>query len=244
MIAGFIVQGQADEEVVVRGLGPSLTQKGVIGALTDPTLTLVDANGTQLAVNDDYASESTQDLQTLTDQGLTPTDSHESAIVADLPAGTYTAILRGKSDGFGLVEIYDITSTRVGNFANISTRATVQEGDNGAVIAGFIIQAPATGVGTPQKVLIRALGPSLTSAGVSGTLADPTLDLYRGSDLIMSNDDWQTGDEAGIVSTGIPPTDPKESALLMTLDPGTYTAVIRGAGDTTGVSLVEVYQLQ
>jgi len=243
MIAGFIVSGASTKQVVVRGIGPSLTALGVVGALSDPTLALMDANGAQLSYNDDYTSESDADLQTLTTTGLTPTDSRESAIVADLVSGNYTAILRGKTNGVGLVEIYDITGTRLSKFVNISTRAKVEAGDNGALIAGFIIQAPDNQAGTPQNVLVRALGPSLGAFGVVGALADPTIDFYRGSELILSNDNWRTDDEAAIEATGIPPTNDKESAILVTLDPGSYTAVIRGKNNTTGVALVEVYQM-
>ncbi len=93
-------------------------------------------------------------------------------------------------------------------------------------------------------MLIRALGPSLSAAGVSGALANPTIDFYRGSHLILSNDNWKTDDESGIAGTGIPPEDDKEAAILVTLDPGSYTAVIRGKNNSTGMALVEVYQLK
>ncbi len=244
MIAGFIVRGEATKEVVVRGLGPSLTQQGVVGAISDPTLTLVDANGTQLASDDDYTASSAADQQVLSDNGLTPSDSRESAIVASLPTGNYTAILRGKTNGFGLVEIYDITGTRVSSFLNISTRAKVQPDNNGALIAGFIVQAGGNAAGTPQRVLIRGLGPSLAAAGVDGALANPTIDLYRGSQLIASNDNWKDMDQTAIEDTGLQPTDNNEAAILLTLDPGSYTAVVRDANNTAGVGLVELYNLQ
>jgi len=164
--------------------------------------------------------------------------------VADPPTGNYTAILRGKSNGFGLVEIYDITGTRLSKFVNISPRANIEPEDNGALIAGFIVQAPEDHVGTPQTVLIRALGPSLSDSGVPGALANPTIDLYRGSDLIVSNDNWKSDNESAIEATGIPPANDKEAAILVTLDPGSYTAVIRGKDNSTGVALVEVYQVK
>ncbi|MDQ3414451.1 MAG: putative Ig domain-containing protein, partial [Verrucomicrobiota bacterium] len=244
MIAGLIVSGQASKMVVIRGIGPSLTEKGVIGAIADPTLSLMDANGTQLSSNDDYAGLPAEDQGTLVANNLTPTDSREAALVATLPTGNYTAILRGKTNGFGLVEVYDITASRLSRFVNISTRAQVEAGDNGALIGGFIVQAPDNEVGTAQTVLIRAIGPSLSGAGIVGALADPTIDLYRGSELILSNDNWKSDNEAAIEATGLQPTNVKEAAILTTLEPGSYTAVIRGKNDTTGIALVEVYQMQ
>ncbi|MBA3352915.1 MAG: hypothetical protein H0U23_10905, partial [Blastocatellia bacterium] len=142
MIAGFIVTGDGNKQVVARGIGPSLTAAGVVGAMSDPTLTLMDANGTQIGYNDDYTGAPAADQGTLVTYNLTPSDTRESAIVADLAVGNYTAILRGKTNGVGLVEIYDISDTRLSHFVNISTRAKVEQTDSGAVIAGFIIQAP------------------------------------------------------------------------------------------------------
>jgi Calx-beta domain len=236
MIAGFIIDGSSTKQVIIRGLGPSLTQHGVIGALQDPTLDLRDVGGVQMAFNDDFAE--TQEAE-IAATGLTPTDSRESAIVATLPPGHYTAILRGKTNGIGLVEVYDLESTSGTHLVNISTRAAVGPDDNGALIGGFIVDGQVS-----QQMLIRALGPSLTDAGVDGALANPTIDFYRGSQLILSNDDWKSDDEAGIKATGIPPAEDKEAAILVTLDPGSYTAVIRGKNNTTGVALVEVYQIK
>jgi len=235
MIAGFIIQGSSPKEVIIRGLGPSLTQRGVVGALQDPTLDLRDAGGVQLAFDDDFADSQEAEIEAT---GLVPTDSREAAIVATLAPGVYTAILRGKTNGVGLVEVYDLDTASATHLVNISTRAQVGPDDNTALIGGFIIDGL---VG--HQVLIRAIGPSLTKAGVTGALADPTIDFYRGSELILSNDNWRTDDEAAIEATGIPPTNDKESAILVTLDPGSYTAVIRGKNNTTGVALVEVYQM-
>jgi hypothetical protein len=234
MIAGFIIQGSSPKQVIIRGLGPSLTQLGVVGALQDPTLDLRDAKGNQIAYDDDYQDNQAAAIEA-TD--LAPTDDRESAIVATLAPGSYTAILRGKGNGVGEVEVYDLDSTSATHLVNISTRTFVGPDDNTALIGGFIIDGQ---VG--QQVLIRAIGPSLGDQGVTGALADPTLDLYRGSQLILSNDNWKTSDEDAIEATGIAPTNDKESAILVTLDPGSYTAVVRGKNNATGVGLVEVYQ--
>ena len=246
MVAGFIIQGASAKQIIFRGIGPSLTAVGVASALSDPTLALMDANGSLLAFNDDYGSNSAADRQTLTAQGLTPSDSRESAIVAILNPGAYTAILRGKSNGNGLVEIYDVTGTAAARLANISTRVKVEQGDNGALIAGFIVSAPQNQPGTAQTVAIRAVGPSLKNFGISDGLLNPTLDIYRGSQLILSNDDWKTNsqsDQQLLLSNGLAPANDKEAAVVMVLDPGSYSAVVRGKGNTTGVGLVEVYNL-
>ncbi len=246
MIAGFILRGEANKQVVLRGIGPSLATRGVVGALNDPNLTLFDENGAQLAFNDDYGTLTPADRTYLTANGLTPTDTREAAIVISLAPANYTAILRAPTNGVGLVEVYDIDHTAASRFANIATRGKVEQGDNGAMIAGFIIGAPDGQPGTTQRVVIRASGPRLTSAGVSGALADTTLDLYRGSQLILSNDDWKTNsaaDQQELRSDGLAPENDKEAALVTSLDPGSYSAVVRGKGNTTGVALVEVYQV-
>jgi hypothetical protein len=246
MIAGFIVQGAPEKRLVFRAIGPSLTQFGVPSAISDPTLTVVDANGTERGFNDDYISNSAQDQKTLADNGLTPNNSRESAIVASLAPGAYTAILRGKTNGIGLVEVYDISNDLSTKLVNISTRGKVEMGDNGAMIAGFIVATPQNQPGTSQRVAIRALGPSLKNYGLSDAMADTTLDLYRGSQLILSNDNWKTNsaqDQQSLQSNGLAPASDKESALVTNLDPGSYSAVVRGKNNTTGVALVEVYNL-
>lgn len=246
MIAGFIVSGDVPKRIVLRGIGPSLTPRGVVDAIADPALSLNNASGTLLAYNDDYSSAPLGDRNTLASNRLTPTDPRESAIVATLDPGSYTAILRGKTNGNGMVEVYDIASTAAAKLKNISTRSRVDEGDNGAMIAGFIISAPPNQPGTTQRIVIRALGPSLRGFGVAGTLADTTLDLYRGSQLILSNDNWKTnapGDQQTLQASGLIPASDKEAAIVTNLDPGSYTAVVRGKNNTVGVALAEVYQL-
>ena len=246
MIAGFIIQGDSEKRLVFRGIGPSLTQFGVPNAISDPVLTLVDSNGTQRASNDDYTSNSAQDRQTLADNGLTPNDSRESAIVAALGPGAYTAILRGKANGVGLVEVYDISNDLSTKLVNISTRGKVEMGDNGAMIAGFIVATPQNQPGTAQRLAIRAIGPSLKNFGISDALADTTLDIYRGSQLILSNDNWKTNsaqDQQTLQANGLAPSSDKEAAIVTILDPGSYSAVVRGKNNTTGVALVEVYNL-
>jgi hypothetical protein len=123
------------------------------------------------------------------------------------------------------------------HLANISTRGFVNTGQ-GQLISGFIIR------GGPKLVIIRALGPSLASRGVSPVLANPKLQLFNGSTLIAQNDNWQSASNmSDIQGTTIPPTNPNESAIVIRLEPGAYTAVVTGADNGTGIALVEVYEL-
>jgi hypothetical protein len=238
LIGGFIITGSDDKHVIVRGIGPSLTSQGVPGALQDPTLELHDGTGALIASNDNWKDTQQLDIEVT---GIPPTNDLESAIVATLPANGsgYTAILRGKNNttGVGLVEAYDLNRTVNSKLANISTRGFVDTGDN-VMIGGFIAGNGLT------KVIVRAIGPSLTSQGVPGALQDPTLELHDGSGTtIASNDNWKDAQQTEIEATTIPPTDDRESAIVASLSPGNYTAIVRGKNDTTGVALVEVYNI-
>jgi hypothetical protein len=175
---------------------------------------------------------------------LAPTDPRESALVMTLQPGAYTAQVLGvgMTIGNALVEVFDVDSLSASTLSNISTRAKV-ETVNDVVIAGFIV------TGDDSTVLIRGLGPSLTAAGVPGALLNPNLELHNAAGaVITSNEDWQTqsagnGNAAAITATGLAPTFASESAILRTLPAGRYTCVLRGAGATTGVGLIEVIQI-
>jgi type VI secretion system secreted protein VgrG len=235
-IAGFIITGNAAKKVIVRGIGPSLI--GLTPVLADPVLEL---HGTSSLItsNDDW--KDSPNKQAIIDSTIPPTNDLESAIVATLTPANYTAILSGKNGttGIGVVEMYDLDLASDSKLANISTRGFVQTGDN-VMIGGFIF-----GNGTAsEKVIIRAIAPSLT--GIPNVLADPTLELHDGSGtLLMSNDNWQ--DDASqatlITNTGIPPQNDFESAIVTTLPPGPYTAIVAGKNGGTGVAVVEVYHL-
>ena len=237
LIAGFIITGNAPKKLVIRAIGPSLP---VPGALQDPTLELHDA-GSLLGSNDNWrASQENEIIST----GIPPTDERESAILAYLNPGNFTAIVRGKDNatGIAVVEVYDLgtaslDSSSKAKLAQISTRGTVLGGDN-VMIGGFIIKQETT------KVIVRAIGPSLNGI-VSGALQDTVLELHDGSGTtIVSNDDWRSSQQQQIIDTTVPPKDDRESAIVATLNPGPYTAIVRGKGNTTGVALVEVYGLQ
>jgi hypothetical protein len=236
LIGGFIVIGNVPKKVIVRAIGPSLA--GVSGALANPVLELHGPGGFETITNDNWADTQQAEIQAT---GVAPGNSLESAIVETLPPGAYTAIVRGQNDatGVGLVEAYDLESFADSKLANISTRGFVDVGEN--VMIGGLIAGPQNGVS--GRMLVRAIGPSL-SASVPNALLDPTLELRNGSGaLVASNDDWRDTQQAEIEQTGIPPTNIKESAILSTLPPGGYTAIVRGVGNTTGVGLVEVYNL-
>jgi hypothetical protein len=232
LIGGFIVTGTSSKSVLLRAIGPSLS---LDGKLANPILELHDASGAVIATNDDWQTNSNK--QEIIDTGIAPTDPLESALLFNLDPGAYTAIVSGASNGTGiaLVEAYDLDLTTDSKLANISTRGFVQTGDN-VMIGGFIILG-----NEDENVLIRAIGPSLPLAD---TLADPLLELHDADGSILAmNDNWRDTQEAEIQATGIPPTNNAEAAIISTLAPGNYTAIVRGVGDTTGLALVEAYAL-
>lgn len=240
LIGGFILTGSAPKNIVLRAMGPSLSLNGqpVAGRLANPALELHDGAGTLLASNDDWMTSAQK--QQIIDLGLAPPNALESGLLTSLQPGSYTAIVRGVGGaaGIGVVELYDVDANKPVNAANISSRARVQSGDN-VLIGGFIVGGNQT-----QRMLLRAIGPSLAANHVSGALADPMLELHNASGaVIASNDDWRAAQETEIEATGIAPVDDKESAIVATLAPGNYTAIVRGAANSTGIGLVEVYRL-
>lgn len=234
LIGGFIITGHDPKKVVVRATGPSLP---VNGKLADPQLELHGSDGALLFANDNWNEHRLDVLES----GLMPNDEHESALAVTLAPGAYTAIVRGVggTSGVGLVEVYDLSSDSNSRLANISTRGKVETGDN-VMIGGFII-----GGTQPTRAIVRALGPSLAANGVSSALSDTTLELYDADgSRIALNDNWQSDQAAEIQASALAPTDPRESAILRTFVPGSYTAIVRGANNTTGVALIEVYNLE
>jgi hypothetical protein len=242
LIGGFIITGSEAKTVIIRGLGPSLTGFGVAGALVDPVLELHDGSGT-IASNDNWKDSQATEIQ---NTGIAPSDDHEAAIVRSLAPGAYTVVLSGKGGGIGvgLVEVYDLAPAGASRLANISTRGFVNTGDN-IIIGGFIVGAGAGANGAGgEHILIRALGPSLQKFGVANALPDTLLELHDGNGNIISvNDNWKDAQGAAIQATGIAPTDDRESAIVGVLPTGAYTAIVRGVNNSTGVGLIEVYNL-
>jgi hypothetical protein len=261
-IAGFIVKGSGFKRFIARAIGPSLQVGGtpIAGRLMDPILELHDSNGATIT-NDNWKTGGHQ--TEIQQSGLAPTDDRESAIIRTVPAGNFTAIIRGANNttGIGLIEVYDLGTIASAaeeeervekpsepdapeaaiELGNLSVRADVQINDN-ILIDGIIMRG-----GTPRRVVFRALGPSLQSNGqpVPGTLQNPTMEVRdQNGTLLRANDDWKSAPNASeIQATGLAPSDDRESAVLLTLPAGNYTSVVRGVNNTTGIALSETYKL-
>lgn len=240
-ISGFIIQGNPGQSkrLIIRGLGPSL-QVGdvpVAGRITNPVLELHDAAGSVISVNDNWRESQAGEIESI---GFAPPDERESALIATLPVGNYTAVLRNGDGaaGTGLIEVYDLEAVSDARLANLSARAFVDGGDD-VLIGGLIIRS------FSKRLILRALGPSLAARGVVDELRNPVLELHDSNGALLSaNDNWNdASNRSEIAATGLAPTDSRESAILTTPNLGTYTAVVRGAGGTTGVALLEAYLL-
>ena len=260
MIGGFIVQGTGPKRVIIRAIGPELGAPpyNIPNALANPRLELHNAAGTLIGSNDDWQHTiiggviTRNQVTDIQNSGHAPANPSESAIIADVLPGNYTAIVRGVNDtaGVSLVEVYDLSANSASLLGNISTRSFVQTGDN-VMIGGFIVQ----GTGA-KRVIVRAIGPELGAPpyNIPNALANPTLELHNGTGaLIAANDNWRTTIIGGIITasqvrdifnSGYAPRDGRESAIIAELPPGNYTAIVRGVNDTIGVGLVEVYDLQ
>jgi hypothetical protein len=243
MIGGFTIAGTANKTVLVRAIGPSLRNPpfNLTGTLDNPTLSLFNSSQQRIGLNNNWAdADNAQSI----DPVLRPTDSAESAILVSLPPGAYTAIVSGADGGtgIGLVEVFDLETNVPSRLSNISTRGVVDTGDN-VMIGGFIV-GPAGGASL--NVVVRAIGPSLSLPpfNIANTLQNPTLSLFNDQGIrIQFNDDWQNDQQDEIIATGLQPSNPAESAMVRTLLPGNYTAIVSGVNGTTGVALVEVYAL-
>jgi hypothetical protein len=238
LIAGFILSGTEPTKVLVRALGPSLEAANIPDALEDPVLDLRAADGTRVAFNNSWKySQEAEILAT----GIPPSNDHEAAILATLSPGAYTAIVKGRAStsGVALVEVYGLSGTEAAELANISTRGFIDGGDH-VMIAGFILAGGTSG----SRVMIRAIGPTLSAAGIAGALADPTLELHDGNGIsIAVNDNWKDAQQTEIEATKIPPGDDRESAIVASLSPGPYTAVLASRDGGTGIGVIEVYSL-
>ena len=241
LIGGFIIQGSQPATVILRGIGGSLRAFGLPNVLEDPIMTVFDANNKVVATNDDWFTS--ENASTIASYRLDPQNSIESAVYATLGQGSYTVKVEAFSNstqaavtGLGLVEIYDLR-TSGSRLGNISARGQVRTGDD-ILIGGFIVGGSQT-----KTVTVRGLGPTLADAGVANSLADPTLELRDAAGtLVSANNDWQQGpNAAAIQASGLAPRHTQESALQATVNPGSYTALVRGVNGTTGVGLVEIY---
>ena len=240
LIGGFIITGNAAKKVAIRAIGPSLAQFGLTDLLADPLLELRAANGSVLLNNNNWKDTQRTDIE---NSGLAPANDAESALIITLAPANYTAVVRGNQNttGIGLVEVYDLEQPVDSLLANISSRGLVKTGNN-VMIGGFIIG----GGSASAKVVLRAIGPSLTQQGVANPLPDPTLELRDGNGaLLAANDNWgdNPAQAAELVTLGVQPQSNLESALIATLPPGQSTGIVAGKG-TSGVALVEVYHIR
>lgn len=238
LIGGFIITGNTNKRVILRAVGPSLTSDGapVGGRLDDPTIELFDGDNKSIIFNDDW--KDSPDRGEIENSGVRPSDDREPAIARTLAPGRYTAVVRGQNNsaGIAVVETYDRDNGTGSKLANISTRGFVGTGDN-VMIGGFITgsQNGAT------RVLVRAMGPSLRST-IAAALNDPVLELKdQNGQTVRANDNWKDNQRQEIEETMAAPADDAESALVSTLNPGNYTAIVSGKNGSSGVGLVEVF---
>jgi hypothetical protein len=248
LIEGFIVQGPAGsaKKILVRAIGPSLAPFGITDALANPTLEIHDASNLTVATNDNWGTTQVGGLISgdqsadISASQLAPSNDLESAIIANLVPGSYTAVVRGLGNtvGTGVVDAFDLSAASPARLANIATRGLIQPGDK-LMIAGFIVQ------NGPVRAVVRAIGPSLLAFGIANALPDTTLQLrdVNGA-IVLENDDWRTDQQQELEDTGLQPTDDLEAALVTTLQPGQYTAQVRGKDEATGIGVVQVYFLQ
>jgi hypothetical protein len=242
-IAGFVISGSTSKSVLVRAAGPALqTSFGISGVLEDPTIEVRDARtGTVVASNDNWEASLAASFTAVGAFAWSP-GSKDAAVLATLPPGGYTAMVRGRdgTTGIGLVEVYDADGRSGSSLINISTRS-VTGADDGVQIGGFVLSG-----GTARTVVIRATGPTLhKSFGISGALNDPVIELRSQgrSEVIATADDWNSYLAPHFASVGAFawPTDSKDAAIVATLEPGAYYVLVRGKGTATGVALIEIY---
>jgi hypothetical protein len=239
-IGGFIITGSAPKHVLIRAIGPSLTDFGVPDALPDTLLELHGPAGFATVINNNWRDDPVQEAL-IEATGIPPTNDLESAIDATLDPGAYTAVVRGNNNttGVALIEVYDLGHGVPAKLANISTRAFVSTG-NDIVIAGFIL---GSGSGN-DRIVVRGLGPSLSDFGVPDVLPNPTLELRdNNGTLLIANNDWEDDpiQASEITAAGLALGDNLESGIAATLPPGAYTALLAGLNNGTGNGVVEVY---
>ena len=240
LIGGFIITGREPKTVVIRGIGPSLAQRGVSTALSDPRLELHASGGhvEPTASNNDWQDTQQPEIEA---SGLAPANARESALKVTLSPGTYTAVMREATGlpGTGLVEVYDLSPGSNSKLGNISTRGFVEP--DGVLIGGVIVGGDGL---ANAEVVVRAIGPHLWQDGIFNPIGDPTLEL-RDADggLVAFNDDW-ISDFDHTFPDELDPSSPLESVIRASLPPGNYTAIVRGKDGIGGTALVEFYDLR
>lgn len=261
LFAGFVIGGTESRQVLVRGIGDQLSEFGVSGVLRDPVVSLYDATGKLVESNDDWFRLS-EDKRTALEAAAKQVgafaqreDARDGALLATLAPGSYTVKVAGLANttGVGLVEVYELGKPGTGRLVNLSSRAVVGTGAS-ILIPGLVLNGA-----TPRRLLIRAVGPGLAEFGVAGTLSDPVMTVFRGSEEVARNDNWgeQTGGTGGPGAASVAQIrttmaavgafglkdGSRDAVLLLDLPPGSYTVQVAGVADATGVALVEVYEV-
>jgi hypothetical protein len=245
---GFVVDGAGTRSLLLRGVGPTLESFGVSGVLANPRLTAF-AGSTIFGANDDWGASVNADAIAATATAVgafpLPRGSLDAALLNLHPVGGYTVQVTGAGDstGVALMEAYDAGGASAGRLVNLSARSSVSEGA-GVLIAGFVVSENA------RAVLVRGVGPTLAGFGVAGALANPRLRIFQGASLIAENNDWSVASDAAAMAVAAQrvgafglPVGSLDSALLLTLPPNAYTAQVSGVNGTSGVALVEVYEV-
>jgi hypothetical protein len=250
LISGLVIGGSQPKEVLIRAIGPALSQFGVPNVLVDPRIVLF-RGSTPIAENDNWATndnahEVAAAAQRVGLVGL-PNDSKDALLLKTLEPGAYTVHIHG-GNGIALAEVYDASANpgaETQRLVDIATRGRVGTGDN-VLIGGLVITGNA-----PKRVLIRGVGPGLVAQGVAGALVDPKIIVYRGSSVIAENNDWSSDASAAAQVAAAEAAagafhlqnGSKDAAVVLTLAPGPYTVHVAGVNDTTGVALVEIYEV-
>jgi hypothetical protein len=244
LLVGFVVGGGM-KSVMLRAVGPGLASYTDATVFRDPQVTLLDG-AKAIASNEDWGGAETL-KSTFSRLGAfpLPDGSKDAVVLANLAPKAYTANVTGAGTGLAMAEIYDTdTATNpAGRLVNLSARAHAGPGD-GVLIVGFVISGD-----TPMRVLVRAVGPTLSQHGVTTALADPKLDVYRGNTRLEHNDNWSGTSEltaafAKVGAFALPNPASKDAALIVTLEPGAYTAIVSGVAGSDGIALAEVYELR
>ncbi len=249
LIVGFVVSGGGERTLLVRGIGPALTNFEVTGFLADPRINLFSGT-TAIASNDNWGQNANAGaiatMAATVGAFALPAGSLDAALLRNFAPGGTSVHVSGADGAIGIAlkEVYDAGGSNASRLANVSARSAVGTGA-GVLIAGFVVSE------NSRAILVRGIGPSLAQFNVPNTLGDPQLRVYRGNQLLGENNDWGTGsNQASLTSAGQSvaafalPSDSRDAALLLTLPPGAYTAQVSGVNNTTGIALVEVYELQ
>ncbi len=249
VIPGITIRGDKPKQLLIRAAGPALATFGVPGTLANPVVSVFDASGQKVLVNDNWGDvPNLAELRTAaTQQGAfaLPEGSKDAAMLVTVPAGSYTIQVTGAgtgtaAQGISAVEVYEADASS-GTLVNLSCRARVGTGGD-VLIAGFVVRGS-----QPRRLLIRAVGPTLADLGVTGTLADPKIEVTAQSDgkIVGTNDNWDAALATTFTSVGAFAlrAGSKDAALVLTLPPGAYTATVSGVSNTTGIAIVEVYDL-